>query len=347
MRKTAIFKDNLFLEHEPGFGHPESPDRLAVIYEQLNDPEIAKNFIFPVFDPASTAIIEFNHTPEYVARVAATSGLTFDSLDPDTNTSPKSFDAACLAVGAVIKGTQMIMANEINNCFALVRPPGHHAETDRSMGFCLFNNIAVAARFAIEELGLERILIVDWDLHHGNGTQHSFYETDQVLYFSSHQYPYFPGTGGIHETGSGKGEGYTINVPLRGGQDDKAFAAIYRELLVPIAGEYKPQLIMVSAGYDIYNGDPLGLMAVSPSGFGFLTKLLVNLAEELCGGRLLLTLEGGYNLQGLKDGVLSTLNGLAGIEDGQNTEIDTQGKSPATSLAIEEVRAVAKKYWTL
>ncbi len=347
MRKTGIFKDNIFLEHKPGFDHPESPDRLAVIFEQLELADIAKKFTFPDFKPADKKIIELNHTPEHVSKVASTAGNTFDSLDPDTHTSPKSYEAACLAVGAVIEGARMIEAGEIDNCFALVRPPGHHAEETRSMGFCLFNNVAIAARYALKELGLDRIVIIDWDLHHGNGTQHSFYDTDQVLYFSTHQYPYYPGTGALHETGAGKGEGYTINVPLRGGQDEKTYNTIFNEILVPIVKQYKPQMIMVSAGYDIYHGDPLGLMAVSPAGFACLTRFLVKLAEETCNGKILFTLEGGYNLQGLKDGVMATLYELAGFTEKYDDAIKVIENNPAQAMVVEEIRNIAKKYWSM
>ncbi len=204
-------------------------------------------------------------------------------------------------------------AGEVDNAFALVRPPGHHAEKDYAKGFCLFNNVAVAAAHALRELGLKRVLIVDWDLHHGNGTQNAFYQTDQVLYFSTHMYPYYPGSGALQEMGSGQGEGYNINVPLSGGMNDLAYAAIFNAVLTPIARQYQPEMIMVSAGYDIYYGDPLGTMAVTEAGFAYLTRVVKNLACELCGGRLLLTLEGGYNLTGLRDGVLASLGELAGI----------------------------------
>jgi acetoin utilization deacetylase AcuC-like enzyme len=179
------------------------------------------------------------------------------------------------------------------------------------MGFCLFNNIAVAAAYATRKLGLQRLMIVDWDLHHGNGTQHAFYDTDEVLYLSSHLYPYFPGSGALQETGRGRGEGYTVNIPLSGGQNDLSYAAIFNDIVVPIARRYKPEMIMVSAGYDICAGDPLGAMAVTPAGFAYLTGVLKKLAAELCGGRLLLALEGGYNLTGLRDGVLATIGELA------------------------------------
>ena len=252
------------------------------------------------------------HSPEHVARIAATAGQPFNSLDPDTGASARSYEAALLAAGAVVEATRQVAAKVAGNGFALVRPPGHHAERDRTKGFCLFNNVAVAAAFALDELSLRRVLIVDWDLHHGNGTQNSFYRDDRVLYFSTHMFPYFPGSGTLSENGAGHGEGYTVNVPLSGGQNDAAYAAIFNQVLVPVARQYEPELILVSAGYDIYHGDPLGTMAVSEAGFAYLTRVVGELASELCEGRLVLSLEGGYSLQGLRDGVLASLGELAG-----------------------------------
>jgi len=212
----------------------------------------------------------------------------------------------------VVDGIQRIAAGEADNAFCLVRPPGHHAERDRAMGFCLFNNIAVGAKWALARLGLERMVILDWDLHHGNGTQRSFYDTDEVLYCSTHQYPYYPGTGALLETGEGRGEGFTLNVPLPGGQDDHDFIRIFRELFVPVIRRYQPQFILVSCGFDIYQGDPLGTMRVTPAGFALMTQIMQRLAEELCDGRLLVTLEGGYHPAGMRDGALAVLTELCG-----------------------------------
>ena len=353
MRKTAILKNDLFLEHNPGQTHVESPRRLEVIHERLAAPEIMKMFHFPAFEPASHEILQMNHTPAHVNRVASTGGKPFDILDPDTTTSARSYDAACLAAGAVVEGTRLLMKGEIDNCFALVRPPGHHAEADRGMGFCLFNNIAIGAHYAIQNLNVDRVMIVDWDLHHGNGTQHSFYNTDQVLYFSTHQYPYYPGTGSLSETGKDKGEGFTINVPLPGGQDDFAFASIFNDILSPIARQYKPDLIMISAGFDIYIADPLGGMKVTDKGFAYMTEILQDLADEICDGRLLATLEGGYDLNGLCDGVMAALSEMAGesildhktAEAFKDTHIDKQDALLASVL--EQTRNIAKNYWTL
>lgn len=344
-RKTAIFKDDLFLEHNPGFGHPESPDRLTTIYTALSELN-SKNYIFPSIKSASHDQLAKNHTEAHIARVAATAGKSFETLDPDTNTSPHSYEAACLAAGAVVSGTHMVLTGEADNGFALVRPPGHHAEADRTSGFCLFNNIAVAAHYALNKLQLSRILIVDWDLHHGNGTQHAFYDTDQVLYFSTHQYPYFPGTGSLSEVGVGRGEGYTVNVPLPGGQDDRAFARIFNELLSPIAKQYKPELILVSAGFDTYHGDPLGTMSVTPAGFAYMTKVLLDLADELCNGRLLLVLEGGYNFTGLKDSVLACLAELSDTSSLKSDIMKELNEVSVPLMALEQALSVAKKYWT-
>ncbi len=346
MRKTALFIHDLFLEHQPGYGHPESPERLRGLFEKLQAPEIRDAYLFPDFSPAPHEIIALNHTAAHIKRVAATAGKPFETLDPDTHTSPHSYEAARLAVGATVRGVEMVVQGDIDNGFALVRPPGHHAERDRTSGFCLFNNVAVAAQYALAKLGLSRVLIIDWDLHHGNGTQHSFYDTDRVLYFSPHQYPYFPGTGALLEVGSGAGEGYTVNVPLPGGQDDLAYARMFNELLAPIARSYEPELILVSAGFDTCLGDPLGSMGVSRRGYGYFTRFLVELAAELCNNRLLLVLEGGYHIAGLQDGVFACMAELAGRGEAKETYADLR-KSAVALRCLEQARNVAKNYWTL
>ena len=351
MRKTLILKNDLFLEHIPDFNHVESPDRLRVIYEQLEQSPLNEIFTYPDFEAAPVEALELNHTKEHVMRVAGTAGKTFSSLDPDTQTSASSYDAACLAAGAVTGGMEMIVRGEADNGFALVRPPGHHAETDRAMGFCLFNNVAIGARFGLQGLGLERIAIIDWDLHHGNGTQNSFYTSKDVLYFSTHAYPYYPGSGSLGEVGAGEGEGYTINVPLSGGHDDRAFAKIFQEIILPVTREYHPDFIIISAGFDTYFADPLGTMAVTEQGFACMTKQVVDLAAEICQGRLLVALEGGYNLRGLRDGVLGVLAELSGNptcpgkvdESALQAIIESEKEVPV----IEQVRNIAKRYWSL
>ncbi len=351
MRKTAIYRDDLFLAHDPGPGHPESPERLRVIYDKLDSLENDSIFIYPQFDPASTDIIELNHSSALVKQVAATAGRSHGFLDADTQTSADSYDAACLAVGALIDGIHRLDQGEIDNGFCIVRPPGHHAERDKSMGFCLFNNVAVAARWAGKELGLKRILIVDWDLHHGNGTQHSFYDTDQVLYCSTHQFPYYPGSGAVLECGNGSGAGFTVNVPLAGGQGDLEFARIFNELFAPVARLYQPELILVSCGFDIYDGDPLGSMKVSPVGFAYMTRVMRELAEELCDGKVLITLEGGYNPAGMRDGSLAVLAELCGRQIA-GFGLGAKKANPLKNADIEcsqleQAISVQKNYWKI
>ncbi|MBW2465885.1 MAG: histone deacetylase [Deltaproteobacteria bacterium] len=351
MRKTAILKNDLFLEHIPDFNHVECPDRLRVIYEELEQQPLKDIFLFPEFEPASQNILAFNHTPDHIKRIAGTAGKTFSSLDPDTQASAMSYSAACLAAGAITSGMELIVNGKADNGFALVRPPGHHAEAGRAMGFCLFNNVAVGAHYGLHKLGMERIAIIDWDLHHGNGTQNSFYTSKQVFYISTHAYPYYPGSGGLMETGAGEGEGYTLNVPLSGGQDDRSFCAIFKEIIVPVVREYKPDFIIVSAGFDTYYGDPLGTMAVTEQGFACMAKQLVDLANEICKGRLLVALEGGYNLRGLRDGMIAVLGELSGdsrcpgkVDEETLQDMIDSGKEVAV---IEQVRNIAKKYWNL
>lgn len=354
MRRTAVYRDDLFLEHEPGFGHVESPQRLKVIYEELDKDETGQHLVYPQFDPASLETIGLNHTPRHVKRVAETKGRSHDYLDADTQTSSRSFDAACLAVGALTDGMRRIADREIDNAFCLVRPPGHHAERNRSMGFCLFNSVAVAAMWARKNLGMKRIFIMDWDLHHGNGTQHSFYDTDSVFYCSTHQYPYYPGTGSVMETGEGKGEGYTLNIPLPGGQGDLDYALIFNDLILPVARLYDPQFVLVSCGFDIYGGDPLGTMRVSPAGFAAMTGFLQNLADEVCEGKLLISLEGGYNLTGMKDGALAVLTELCGEELNPLYPDFSPGEIMANivhynehPLYLDQALKLAKNYWKL
>jgi acetoin utilization deacetylase AcuC-like enzyme len=312
MRKTAVYKDTLFLQHKTGTAHPESPDRLQVIYEQLEKPPICEKLIFPDFPDASPEDILLNHSQKHIQEVASTSGKTAAYLDADTRTSPESYKASLRAAGAVIDGVKRLYNGEIDNGFALVRPPGHHAEKNRSMGFCLFNNIAVGARWALDNLGVKRIFIFDWDLHHGNGTQNSFYATDKVFFCSIHQFPHYPGTGIFPEIGNDRGVGYTLNIPLGGGQGDEEYARILNELVGPVLRLYKPEMILVSCGFDTFLGDPLGAMRVTPAGFAYMTKYLVDMAEEICDGKLFITLEGGYNLDAMRDGSLAVLTQLYG-----------------------------------
>jgi acetoin utilization deacetylase AcuC-like enzyme len=279
------------------------------------------------------------HTPEYVDGIASTDGESV-FLDLDTQTSPGSYRAALLAAGGLCAALRSVVEGETSSAFALVRPPGHHAEASAAMGFCLFNNVAVAAAFALARLGLARVLIVDWDLHHGNGTQHTFQRRCDVLYFSTHQYPYYPGTGAFEERGEGEGEGYTINVPLMPGYVDEDFVQILQDVLVPVAEQFQPELVLVSAGFDTHRADPLGGMGVTELGYAAMTRILMDLSDRICHGRLVLALEGGYDVQALADSVTAVLRELC---DSTQTRIAKRG---AAGPLVTRVREVHRRYWT-
>jgi acetoin utilization deacetylase AcuC-like enzyme len=288
--KTGVVKDNRYLDHNPGSWHPESPQRLRAIYQHLETTKISSVFkeITPRY--ASKEEISLIHTLEYINFIATTKGKKI-SLDPDTVTSPASYETACLAVGGGLTLVTSIYENKINNGFALIRPPGHHAEKNKAMGFCLFNNIAIAASYILNQGWGKKILIVDWDIHHGNGTQHSFYNSSDVLYFSIHQYPHYPMTGKLNEIGETEGRGFNVNVPLGPGYGDKDYVYLFLNLLHPIATKFQPDFILVSAGFDPYIYDPLGGIQVTVNGFAWISQILRDLANELCLHRLALFLE--------------------------------------------------------
>jgi acetoin utilization deacetylase AcuC-like enzyme len=333
------------MKHHMGAHHPESPQRLEVIYSMLENHEMRGHFREIPVRRATRDELLLIHSPEYVDIVASTEGKEYTYLDPDTQTSEGSYEAALLAAGGLCEAISMVNSRELDNAFALVRPPGHHAERSRAMGFCLFNNVAVGARYAQEVLGLHRILVVDWDLHHGNGTQHSFEDDASVLYFSTHQYPYYPGTGAFNEVGTGSGEGYTVNVPLSVGFGDEEYTGLIEKILRPIALEFMPEIILVSAGFDIYSGDPLGGMSVTPAGFSGLTRSITEIADICCEGKVVITLEGGYNLQGLRDSVKEVLKTLAGFSGTGIREQQAEKGTNTLDFVIQGVREVHNRYW--
>jgi acetoin utilization deacetylase AcuC-like enzyme len=346
-RKTGIVKDKRYLLHSAGFSHPESPERLAAIYEMLENPLMAWKFTQIKPREATHKEIETIHSPSYVEFIASTAGQQSVYLDPDTATSPETYEIAKLAVGGVCNAIDSVIEGKVDNAFAFVRPPGHHAEKDAAAGFCIFNNIAIGAMHAILKHRLKRILIVDWDLHHGNGTQHSFYSDPRILYFSTHQYPHYPGTGSLQEIGQGKGEGYTINVPLSGGAGDASFVKIFRKVLQPVALEFKPELVLLSAGFDTYFQDPLGAMRVTPEGFSAMTRILLNIADACCQGRLVAVLEGGYHVAGLTKSVKAVLEEML-----DETHISEENLSSLerevdeeTGQLINKVISGIRPYW--
>ncbi len=304
MKKFAIIYDEAFLKHNPGGFHPEAPQRVQAIWERLQKEDIKPFLEFFSPEVAKKEEILWNHTEELYEKVKQSQDKSYTQFDPDTIANEHTFEAALKAVGAQKKGLKLLFEEDFDGVFALVRPPGHHAEKDRAMGFCFFNNVALAAYYAKHLYGLKRILIVDWDLHHGNGTQKSFYSDPDVLYFSTHQYPYYPGTGHYTEVGTGYGAGYTVNVPLYPGCGDEEYIYIFEKILKPIALQYKPEIILVSAGFDFCANDPLGGMEVTPEfGIPYLTKVLKGIADVVCKGKVLFTLEGGYDLINLQESV--------------------------------------------
>lgn len=309
--KIGIVKDAQFADHDMGPYHVESPQRIEAINRMIED-RIRFPYLLVEPRPASEEELARVHDPLYVRAIRETAGRDRVHLDPDTSAGPLSYETARLAAGGLIKAAELIIEGRIQNAFAFVRPPGHHAETARARGFCIFNNVAVAAEHLVLVHGFRRILIVDWDLHHGNGTQDAFYGRDDVLYFSTHQSPFYPGSGRAGETGQGRGEGFTLNIPLGAGKTGADYTAILQNILRPAADRFKPEFILVSAGFDIGAGDLLGGMRVTREEFGWIATELLDMARTLCGSRIAFVLEGGYNLHVLADGAEEILGCMAG-----------------------------------
>jgi acetoin utilization deacetylase AcuC-like enzyme len=284
------------------------------------------------------------HDAEYVSLIRETAGRA-TALDADTFTSPDSYDAACLAAGAAMAGVDHVLEGKGRRALALVRPPGHHAERNRAMGFCLFNNIAIAAAHA-RARGLQRVAIVDYDVHHGNGTQWSFYSDPSVLFISSHQFPYYPGTGAADEIGAAAGKGSTVNLPLQAGATDADYERAYTSLALPVLRQFRPELILISAGFDAYMDDPLAAMRVTAPYFGRLTGAIAQVADDCCDGRLVAVTEGGYDLKGLADSlgeVIRVLHGEASMDD---FDAPTEA-APRGDATIAAVTPHLAPYWQL
>lgn len=301
---TGLLLDPIHLDHDTGPGHPESPQRYRAISRALTEAGLVARTT-PISSRAATdEEISLCHTERYIdtARADVESGRA-DLSTGDTSICPRSFDVAAAAVGGVLNAVDAVMTGKNKTAFCAVRPPGHHARPSQGMGFCLFNNIAIGARHAQRRHGAERVLIVDWDVHHGNGTQDVFYEDPSVFFFSTHQSPWYPFTGHAEETGAGKAEGTTMNCPFASGAGIREIGDAFRERLLPAMEKFKPDLIMISAGFDSREGDPLGRFRLTDADFVLLTKILCDLAEKHCHGRLVSVLEGGYHLDGLASAV--------------------------------------------
>lgn len=339
--RVGIVYDPIYLEHDTG-SHPENKQRLVSVMNRLEKSGLLRRLTSIAPRMVTENELLMVHTQEHIVRVESASERGGAWLDGDTFASRASYKAALYAAGGLLRATDAVFNGEVDSAFALVRPPGHHANATRAMGFCLFNNIAIAAKYAQQQRGLERILIVDPDVHHGNGTQDIFYDDPSVLYFSSHLSPFYPGTGDIDEIGIGAGKGYKVNVPLPAGCGDDEYVRVYREILTPIVRRFQPDLILVSAGYDTHWSDQLAMMQLSVTGFAEIIRIIKGLADELCGGRMLLTLEGGYNLDAISCGVQATFSVLLDMNEIEDPIGGPRygGRSASIDSLLDEVKRI-------
>lgn len=338
MRRTGVVLDPRFLEHDTGRGHPERPQRIATLLDWIEG--VPRPWVRIAPRLAAGDEIALVHDGAYVAEVERTRDREWFAFDADTPTCPRSWDTARLAAGGFLNLLDAIVAGDVDNGFAFVRPPGHHAERDRAMGFCLFNNVAVGAAWLRRRHGLGRVLVVDWDLHHGNGTQHLFERDPEVLFVSIHQYPFYPGTGALAEHGRGDGEGFTVNVALPAGAGDDVYLDAFRRVIVPVAQRYAPEFVLISAGFDAHGRDPLGGMQVSEDGFRAMARALLAVAAEHCGGRCAAILEGGYDLQAIRASAAAVLDEMAGGGA-------AAAPAPPPAPVVDEVVRLQSRYWRL
>jgi acetoin utilization deacetylase AcuC-like enzyme len=340
---TLITSDR-FADHLTPPGHPERIERAEVMQVVASD---FRRDGGQVIEPRAASDEELGriHDPDYLSLIREVAGRAV-ALDPDTYTSPQTYDVARLAAGAVVTGVDLVLDGPAGSrALAMVRPPGHHAERNRAMGFCLFNNVAVAAAHA-RARGLSRVAIIDYDVHHGNGTQAAFYRDPSVLFVSSHQFPFYPGTGAAAETGAGEGVGFTVNLPLEAGATDADYELVYRTVAAPIVEQFRPELILLSAGFDAFVDDPIGAMRVSAKQFARLTGLVAELANVACDGRVVAVTEGGYDLGGLRaclGAAIAELN-----DDGPAaTSPGPSGSTERGAACLAAVRPHLSKYWTI
>jgi acetoin utilization deacetylase AcuC-like enzyme len=302
----------LFTKHLAGYSHVECPERAEAIFERIRKSPIASSLVFIEAEPAKIEWLERVHDPNYVKAILSLDVEGAVILDWGDTVATKASPAAALhAAGTGVQAVRLVLDGKISSAFCCTRPPGHHAERDRAMGFCIFNNIAIAAAHLIEGEGLERVAIVDWDVHHGNGTERTFLEDDRVLYISLHQYPHYPGTGSSSTTGRGKGQGYTINLPMGAGAGDAEYLAAFKDRVIPALDRFKPEFILISAGFDGHEDDPLSSTLLTTSAFRTMAALTKASAEKHCRGRIVSFLEGGYDIPALVESVEEHLAELA------------------------------------
>ena len=337
--RVGFYDDPAYREHDSGPGHPERPERLEALVGGLRKEGLLERLIPLRPRPATSAELLRVHTEEHIARVAASEGRTV-RFDPDTQAGPHSYAAALLAAGAPVDAVDRVLEGQIDRALCAVRPPGHHATAGRAMGFCLFNNVAVAAAQALHH-GLRRVMVVDFDVHHGNGTQDIFYSDPRVLYVSSHAFPFYPGTGALGEVGEGQGRGFTVNLPMPSGFGDQEYARVYREVVEPIGGTFDPELVLVSAGFDAHRGDPLAGMDLTRAGYAEMIDVCLAIAAGAAKGRVVVALEGGYNLDAIAGAAVAVARGLLG-------EVHTALSWPAHSRIdplVDGYRAMLAPYW--
>lgn len=311
MVRTSVFYDDICTFHQMGYLHPESPKRLQAIKEVLDGDGIGRELAKIPGRDATEDEIAFIHDRDYIQRIKNTDGAELVALDLDTSANAYTWKAAIRAAGGFLSCVESVHKGECRNSFAFVRPPGHHAERGRAMGFCIFNNVAIGAEWLSKVAGAARIAIVDFDIHHGNGTQHSFYKRGDVFFASCHRYPFYPGTGSEEEKGEGEGRGATLNVPLPAGAGDDEYKRAIGDTIIPAVEKFSPQYILVSAGFDSHLKDPLGGMRVTTEGYRWIMRSLVELADHVCKGRMACTLEGGYDLSALRECVEAQLEEMA------------------------------------
>lgn len=340
MPRSALVIDPVFLKHDPGEHHPESPDRIKVLLDLAA--RVRDDFDLLPPEPARQTDIERCHDTEYIEQVRATSQYDRFALDGDTMLCRDSFAVALMAVGGFLKLLDGIASGDYRNGFTMVRPPGHHALRARGMGFCLFNTIAIGAEYLKHVQGAERIAIVDWDVHHGNGTQEAFYDDPSVLFISTHQYPFYPGTGAAAEVGTGAGEGRTVNIPLPAGCGDAEYLAAFQSIVVPVIERFEPTWLLVSAGFDAHRNDPLAGMQVTASGFTEMAGALMRLAHRHAGGKIAFLLEGGYDLNALQSSVANVLGRMLATTHDES-HLDVRQSRIATR--IREVLQIQERYW--
>ncbi|HPE64006.1 MAG TPA: histone deacetylase [Methanothrix sp.] len=336
MARTGLIYHPIYLEHDTD-GHPERKERLTTTLEKIRSSGLELEFVTP--RPATLDEVRTIHSPGYIDQVRSISEQGGGYLDLDTVVSRRSYEAALMAAGGVIAGIERV-TTDLDNAFALIRPPGHHALPNRGMGFCIFNNVAIGAKCA-QKMGLEKVLIVDWDVHHGNGTGAVFYDDRSVMYFSVHQFPHYPGTGRVKEMGMDGAEGFTVNVPLPWGTGDSGYLTVFEEVLKPVAMEFDPDIVLVSAGQDPHQADPLSGMNLTTEAFGSMASTVKEIADSCSEGRLVAALEGGYNLGTLSDSVVAILRSFKG-ESPEKIEVE---EDPRVAERIEEVRRAMSPYW--